>query len=179
MIDWNKLVLQGIQQKQEEFLPLLDLMTTRNYHKVLEIGSYSGGTTMAFMAVADLVVSVDKTKRHDLNPHTFIQGLSEDPVTIDQVRKYGMFDVLFIDGDHTQAGCMEDYKNYSRMVAPEGIICFNGILDSHEARDKGCYVSAVWNEICTRYPEDIMEFVSQPMEEGGIGVLFNGRINII
>lgn len=50
-------------------------------------------------------------------------------------------DVLFIDGDHSYKGCMDDWKNFSPFVKPGGWVVF------HDCDDTSPGVEQVFDEI--------------------------------
>jgi hypothetical protein len=59
-------------------------------------------------------------------------------------------DLLFIDGDHSYAGCMSDFEMYRHLVAPDGLIVFHDIcMFPDEWQDAG--VGVAWGEIKARY----------------------------
>lgn len=173
MINWTELQAVGIQQKPKEFLPILDLIIENKYSKVLEIGSYTGGTTKGFLSVTDFVVTVDIVKRHNLNER-FIEAHSHADSTVAKVKEYSeSYDVLFIDGDHTYEGCIADYYIYNKLVRDGGMICFHDIIDSPEHQSLNCYVSKVWSNVKNLYPVH-KEFIDKWSDNdwGGIGVVF-------
>jgi cephalosporin hydroxylase len=113
----------------------------------LEIGSYAGGS-------ASLVASNEKVKNVysvDLGTpinkeipiknvnnfknknceYLYFQGSSFDQNTIDVVKTtVGKVDILFIDGDHSYNGVLNDFKNYSDMVKNGGYIVFDDYMDN-------------------------------------------------
>lgn len=58
-----------------------------------------------------------------------------------------MFDLLFIDGDHSYEGVKEDFEMYSPLVKSGGYIVFHDIIDSQRHREREVFVSLFWNEI--------------------------------
>jgi predicted O-methyltransferase YrrM len=78
-------------------------------------------------------------------------------------------DLLFIDGDHTYEGVKADFEKYLPLVKKGGLIAFHDILDTPEHRAQNCYVAKFWEEI--KQQHEHKEFVSQPLNWGGIGVL--------
>jgi hypothetical protein len=128
---------------------LYDICDSFNHNEIkyLEIGSYAGGS-------ASLVSSNEKVKNVysvDLGTpinkeipiknvnnfknknceYLYFQGSSFDQNTIDVVKStVGKVDILFIDGDHSYNGVLNDFKNYSDMVKNGGYIVFDDYMDN-------------------------------------------------
>jgi len=82
---------------------------------------------------------VGKTNSYDLvhenvvnnNQHShkfeLLQGLSTDKTVIDKVSKIFAdgVDLLFIDGDHSLDGVLNDWNNYHTLINPGGIVVFD------------------------------------------------------
>lgn len=164
---------------------LEELVRIFDYHgpaKVLEIGSWDGGTLWHWLLNSDLVVAVDdRMNRADdwlywsnaigTDLH-LIQGKSQDPRVVDEAFGYGPYNFLFIDGDHTYDSVRKDWDNYSPMVRKGGIIALHDILPR-----PGYGVSQLWEQITSlegvRYMT-ICQNEVMPGNEGrcGIGVVF-------
>ena len=84
---------------------------------------------------------VDLTEHYDIvknnidennpNNHKYhlLKGFSGDMV--DEFKKLNLqIDYLFIDGDHSYQGVMDDFKNYSPFVSKDGIIVFDNYNDN-------------------------------------------------
>ena len=105
---------------------------------VLEIGSDVGNSTSAFLlGVEEKGGSVTSI---DINPKcaenfpcnnkwTFILGSSQSP-EIRQRFVGRMFDVLYVDGDHSYAGIKNDLS-YAEFVRPGGLILVHDVLASY------------------------------------------------
>lgn len=173
----------GIQQKPEEYVELLDLMIKHSVKKVLEIGCYSGGTTRGFLEITDSVISIDGCKQGQINAleeqypdkYRFSLRNSHDVSTKDWIKSIvdaeGQFDFLFIDGDHSAEGSMQDFNMYREFVKPGGIIAFHDIVDSVDHHRQGCYVDVTWNEIKEKFNGE--EIVRVDRDWAGIGYIFN------
>jgi len=126
-------------QHLAEFRWLFDKVAYAEPLRILEIGTEKGGTlffwSQLLCVVEDSVlVSVDLGDPHTiLDLESFpkqpivIHGNSHDPKVLAQVVKYQPFDFLLIDGDHSYAGVKADYKDYSPLVKPGGLIAFHDI----------------------------------------------------
>ena len=175
-------------QIKEEFEPFLAWVRTQSPQRILEIGTHQGGSAMHFCAIAPaLVVSVDLPEgmhggltaeqceaRNLMIQRTFPQfrsllGSSHDPTIRARVVDLlagQLFDGLFIDGDHTSVGVLQDYEWYAPLVRPGGWIAFHDINDTDHHRSLGCDVAPVWQGLIG--PKQ--EFTVRGMW-GGIGVL--------
>tara|TARA_R110001583_G_scaffold14686_3_gene61324 strand:+ start:1089 stop:1832 length:744 start_codon:yes stop_codon:yes gene_type:complete len=64
------------------------------------------------------------------NPHNYefelVKGSSHDSNIIAHIHsKYPTVDLLFIDGDHTKKGVLQDWNDYSCLVSNKGIVIFD------------------------------------------------------
>lgn len=116
----------------------------------LEIGLFNGGTHLIWKQIFKEVISLDcnldaiekfLTRIDVVSGSKFICSDSRSVLTSKIVEREltgKKIDMLFIDGDHSYAGCEADYINYSSMVASGGIIAFH---DTHyAAADVGRFV---------------------------------------
>lgn len=131
---------------------MLALFAEKKPARVLEIGSWQGGTLWHWLQTAKVVVSVDdvmrcagdwqrwadesKAKLH------LLQGFSQTPEIIEQAAALGPYGFMLIDGDHTYDAVKADWENYRSMMEPGGIMLFHDILPR-----PGYGVDLVWNEI--------------------------------
>ncbi len=82
----------------------------------------------------DIVKSnIDEANKHN-HKYTLIKGKSND--TIEDFKKLNVkVDYLFIDGDHSKQGVIDDFINYKNFVQDDGIIVFDNYKDPN------------WNEV--------------------------------
>lgn len=174
-----------ISQDVQEFASFVELLIKEEVNSYLEIGSFCGGT-LWWVATEVLparspdtkIVSIDKPvdlrasmslkrcsrrlKEMGYLPQLVI-GDSQSQEIVDQVRKLGPFDAVFIDGDHTRAGVEADWMHYGdlgRIVAFHGI----GWVDY-----KQMAVRPFWDQLKQKYRHQ--EIIRRP-ERYGIGVLW-------
>ena len=172
-----------IAQHEWEFLRLLDLYRKKEPIRVLEIGTYYGGTLYNWITHAPtdaIVVNVDLShpSKH-LYPkwsygrvfHEAIEGDSRDPEVIARVAKHAPYQWVYIDGDHSYEGVKADWDNYMPMVNKGGIIAFHDILPpSKEWPD--IEVERLWREI-QRQGYVTQELVADPTWSwGGNGIVY-------
>lgn len=127
---------------------LFDLRSFINKETVnyLEIGVYAGGSSSLMMShpkktnvyAVDLgkPISPEVVKQNiDMfsspeNQFQFIIGDSHSPETISKVTNMVKdIDILFIDGDHSYQGVLDDFSNFEKMVLPGGYIVFDDYMD--------------------------------------------------
>ena len=126
---------------------------------VLEIGTQNGQSTRAILMALDSnkegrLISLDHKSRSSILDDdfqdykkywTFVQANSYAPETVETVKEFlgedGLFDLAFIDGDHTYEGVKKDWDCYSKLVRPGGVIIL------HDTVNQNVGVSQLWNEI--------------------------------
>jgi predicted O-methyltransferase YrrM len=177
-----------VRSELRDFLALVEELRPR---AVVEIGTALGGTLFLLTRVAApdaVLVSVDLSSTRDLRfgggnvaqrrplyeafavddqrVH-FVADDSHDPGTRAVVERRldgRKVDVLFIDGDHSEAGVAQDFELYRELVRPDGLIAFHDIVDGPPGLVGG--VPRVWRSI---RPAAAYEFVADPAQ-GGFGI---------
>lgn len=151
---WSKAQAYGIQQLESEFLQMMDKIPYGA--KGIDIGCYTGGTTIGFSMKCSKLASIDLNKSFDTYEveanceHKFFAGDSRAEYIIQGVCDFfagEKVDFLFIDGDHSEFGAYTDYENYKHLVKEGGLIFFHDIVDSEFHRMHGCYVSHAWCKV--------------------------------
>jgi predicted O-methyltransferase YrrM len=174
-----------IFQWQAEFDPLLDLYRERAPKKVLEIGTYHGGTLYHWLqnanegthvvSVDSYAVGVDNRALYaewvpDEVELTVIDADSRDAKTVREVGKHGPFDWCFIDAGHYYEEVRDDWENYRPFCSKGAIVAFHDILPPSRTWPS-IEVAWLWKEI-KRFGWETEEFISDPDAEwGGIGVV--------
>ena len=172
----------------QEFLKLLSWI--RGARSLLEIGSRFGYPLVDFahaLAGKGRVVSVDLPDAEgwndELSKHAIIhlrkniQALKEEGYdahlieadshlaeTVEKVRALGPYDVVFIDGDHSYEGVLQDWTNYGEMGKK---IIFHDIRKPEPPEDPGVEVWKLWSKIKSFSPP-VEEFLA-PGSKMGIG----------
>lgn len=182
-------------QKREEILRLLELLLRRPPARMCEIGGALGGTLLLFSRCASdeaTIVSIDRSytfaqrrvfERFARRAQTVrcLAADSQDEKTVGALKNHldgDRLDFLFIDGDHSYAGVATDFRLYSPLVRPGGLIAFHDIvpdarMPARRSGEKGVGdVPRFWVELKARYSEWTSELVEDPGQDGfGIGVL--------
>lgn len=169
-----------IIQHPFEFGVLLDLYRHRRPRRVLEVGTYVGGTLYHWLAngrPGALVVSVDLYTDAD-NSRLYdgwaapgvawetVRGDSNLPDTAAQAAGFGPYDWCFIDAGHRDHEVRADVELYLPLVRPGGVVAFHDVLPQPELPT--IQVDGVWGELKRRYRS-----VEVAIPDGsGIGILF-------
>lgn len=173
-----------IFQREWEFLQLLNLYGERRPRRVLEVGTFHGGTLYHWLQSAApraTIISVDSYSENVDNRHLYpawtpagvtleaIQGDSRAESTIARVRAFAPFDWIFIDAGHLEHEVQADWDAYSPMAERGAIIALHDIMRSpHD----WIQVDRVWERI--QHQGDVtQEFVcATGLDWSGIGVVF-------
>jgi hypothetical protein len=146
---WGKCKEFGIQQKYNEFIPLLERIDKLpSKINCLEIGAYDFGCTTAFQNIFENCYVIEPDIRENakrLNPNVkLINDFSENAfLEILNIK----FDLIMIDGLHSFSGSLRDYFIYKNFLADDGIIAFHDIIDSQYHRNNNCFVAFAWQYI--------------------------------
>lgn len=130
----------------QDFLKFLEKFSDLKNSTVVEIGSYTGESTVMFAEKAKLVIAIDPFMNdYDLNdgtchaadlPTTVYQKFLERTApykNITHIKKTSddavaelsgaLFDIIYIDGVHTYEQVKKDIENYRGLVKPGGFLC--------------------------------------------------------
>ena len=171
-----------IQQKEGEFLPVMEMLNEAKAKNIVEIGSYDGGTSYCLAHFTDRLISIDiasarfDTERiNKITNYNFIHCNSQTEECDKQLKlllKDEQVDVLFIDGDHTYEGIKDDFFIYEKYVKSGGLILFHDIVNSEMHLRLGCTVWKFWEEAKKNYQKGgFFSEIITTTEWGGIGVI--------
>ncbi len=178
----DEVVLQH-ESEVREFL--LHILKEQEIHKVLEIGTFEGGTAYIWAQLVEQykdgkVICIDPCftpeNGHPAEPSRKkgliykgksceskileIQGYTDDKEVQNTVSFFtnrdGKVDLLFHDGNHTYDGVKFDIENYSQFVKSGGWIAICDWMDETHG------VSKYWKELKNQY-KNVNEFVIQKM----------------
>lgn len=174
---------------------LYNLIRLNQCKAICEIGTLLGGTAFIFSQAAPddaKIVSVDInstiTRRQALRKLPkpgqklrLIVGDSHSMAVEKRVRKEFQetgIDFLFIDGDHSLFGVINDFVRYSPLVKPGGIVAFHDINPDSFIKTgikTHSYVGGVpyfW-EMIKKSGYKTEEFIEDPNQDGfGIGIIY-------
>jgi len=162
---------------------------------ICEIGTYKGGSLFLLSQAAPssaLLISVDisypfvrKLAHRNLikkgQQLICIEGDTQNPKTLLRVEK-GLkgrkIDFLFIDGDHSLFGVMNDYVRFYPLVKEGGLVAFHDIFPDlflQTGQKSNSYVGGVpffW-DLMTKGDHKFEAFVEDTEQDGfGIGVIY-------
>ena len=160
-------------QDKFELWTLLELLGGRTVQSVLEVGidkGYLCQTWREAFPVADVVGIDNNPEALVFRDFHFIEGDSQDPATRDVLLQegYTLFDLIFIDGDHSYRGVRKDYELYGPLIRPGGIIAFHDITRTLE-EFPGIEVRRFFDELKKKHAS--VEIVN-PHNGPGIGCIF-------
>ena len=177
-----------IRQRPWELGALLRIVGALAPRKIVEVGTFRGGTLLHFMrvvptgaefSVVDVMEGDPEHAREDDLPelwqkwaehfgHTLhiYKGDSHDEEIVSGVRSRAPIDFLFIDADHAYDAVKADYENYGPCVRLGGIIALHDITLPQP-------VAQLWEEIQVS-GRVTQQLQSPPLFGVGIGVVYIG-----
>jgi len=151
-----------IFQREWEFQQLLRIYQERAPRRILEVGTFHGGTLYHWLRIAlagAVIVSVDSYREQVDNRHLYagwtppdvtlhaLMGDSRSQATLAMVRDFAPFDFVFIDAGHYAHEVQADWDNYAPLCAPGGMVALHDICPSpHD----WIQVDQVWRQIQAR-----------------------------
>ncbi|MCL4482643.1 MAG: class I SAM-dependent methyltransferase [Bacteroidetes bacterium] len=124
---------------------------------VLEIGIHRGGSLGVWKKIFNpkILIGVDNNllpeTREIFEDDFLVEGMSQDQSTVDRVKSIlgeNKIDFLFVDGGHLYKEILGDFKIYSNLVRPGGVIGFHDVVIKNNSL---CEVYRFWNEIKRKY----------------------------
>ena len=163
-----------IQQHQEEFWNLIELLQKHKVKNILEIGSSHGGTLTFFKELMkddgvlvaiennkDIAFSLPKSWSYIPENIYLLNNNSHHKKTWQSIKKIlgnKLFDFIFIDGDHSYEGCIKDFELSFPFLKNGGIVAFHDV--AIDKRVKNVFDSLI-------FPKEIL-----PVYFMGIGVVY-------
>lgn len=182
MAEWPEVYPVAPFQDPAEFLAFLPIYQTLKPMRTVEIGTYQGGTLYQWMRHAPAgahIIAIDPVmfpetiaQWQSWNQHvrlTTIQNKSHLAL-LEVKERMQEIDFLFIDGDHHYEQARWDFRHYSQLVRPGGVIA---IHDTKPVPEGGPWKTDMW-----RVWEDIQRAGYETVEISvhddlfGIGVIF-------
>lgn len=175
-----------IFQWEAEFSELLALYKQRAPMRVLEVGTYHGGTLYHWLtnaAPGATVVTLDSYRVGVDNRHMYedwcpdgvevvtLEGDSGSEATAALVQEHAPFEWVWIDAGHYYPEVQRDWNTYCPMCVKGGIVAFHDILPPSPEHPE-IEVAQLWNEIKAQ-GLPVHEIVADRSASwGGIGVVF-------
>ena len=171
-----------VLQVQSELDEMVAIYAARQPKRVLEIGTWDGGTLREWLTggAPEVVVAVDLEHRQPeayeewRSPGTqlfVITGSSLEDSTRDAIRVLGPFDWVLIDGDHEDDGVRGDWEFVSTVLAAGAVVCFHDITPPDFMQDYPPGVLVDELEAAGYHVERFQDLEPQPWARG-IGVVF-------
>ena len=191
----NKILIQ----EKYEIINLIEYVIKRcdrsNTMRFVEIGSRLGGSFALFGKCFSQFFPKVNGMSIDLPnlPHENTQGLSlkkmieqlecnfrhkvllgdshskETPKNIKTFFKNNPIDMIFIDGDHSEEGSMQDFVDYAKFVRPDGIMAFHDIIEPKHW--PWVQVHKTWEKIKNIHPNNTIAEWSYNHLQYGIGAI--------
>ena len=179
-----------IFQDQYEWQQLLALYARAAPARVLEIGTYHGGTLYHLLRRAGpgaVVVSVDSytagVDNRALYPDWTPEGVTLHAIvgdsrasgTVARVAALGPYDFVWIDAGHYAVEVADDWRHYGALAAPGAIVAFHDIIT--HASWPSIEVEQVWRRIQRQgyVTQELVWSTGVPPNDqgwGGIGVVY-------
>lgn len=173
-----------LYQNAWEWQRLLQLYTHCAPRRVLEIGTFHGGSLHAWLsntAPGAVVVAIDDPAP-GISPHTPQRwhewaaehghtlhvglGRSDHPANVALARAHARYDWIHLDADHSEAAIRHDVALALPLLAP------GGMLVLHDINERPGYgVSVVWREL-QRAGHLTQEFNAEMPACCGVGVVY-------
>lgn len=173
MKDFHEIAMQSkaSQDKWELEQLLIELDNIKPKH-FLEIGVHLGGGMRHLREAFDAqtLIGLERDTCYEYPDINVLKGVdshaeSTKQAVIDQIDS--LFDVIFIDGDHSYAGVQLDFYMYKDLVREGGAIAFHDArLDDNDT----CEVFRFWRDIKNRYKHS--ELFNPSGEGTGVGVIW-------
>jgi predicted O-methyltransferase YrrM len=136
----------GNQTFHHHYHILYDIANHSDEHiNYVEIGCYAGGSACLLLQrpnttvisidsgkyiTSDIVMSNVKKLNKLNNEFHYLQGNSQTEDMVNRLKTLvSSIDLLFIDGDHSFQGVLNDFRLYEALVKPGGYIVFDDYLD--------------------------------------------------
>jgi len=125
---------QVIQQVHDEIYHFLNLLVDNECKNILQIGlGHFASTHFVLSLLMDSICTIEYDDLHiqryadEINSkkETLICGDSASKEVIEEASKFGPFDCVFIDGNHTYEYVKKDLENYSPLVRKGGIVALH------------------------------------------------------
>jgi predicted O-methyltransferase YrrM len=171
-------------QWEQEFTQLLDLYRELAPRRVLEVGTFHGGTLYHWLTnAADgaTVVTVDSYAAGVDNRSLYdgwvpdgvtlqvVAGKSAAESTVAQAKAWAPYDFIFIDAGHYYTEVKADWEAYLPLAQKGAVVAFHDILPPSVEHPE-IEVARLWAELKEEFETE--EFVADPDASwGGIGVV--------
>lgn len=172
-----------VLQVPSELAQMVSLCRLRRPRRILEIGSWQGGTMRVWLTQSpEIVVAVDldhqreemyERWRSSATQLEVITGDSLSDEVKERVRRHAPFDWMFIDGDHTEAAVRSDVALALECASPGALLLLHDVQLG--AGGEGEPGPRIVLEEFRAGGHEVAEYVEQPYDgrwAHGIGVVW-------
>lgn len=180
-------------QKLGELTELLQLLSSRSWRTVVEVGTGAGGTLYAWCQIAApdaAVVSIDLRGGpfgggyEDGDVATLLsygqpgqavhllRGDSGRRATLERLERLLQgrpIELLILDGDHSYYGVRTDFVNLAPLVGRGGLIALHDVTDDHW--DPAVEVPLLWRQLKRRFETEEIVHPNPEQRWGGFGLV--------
>lgn len=179
-------------QNDSEIIFMMDTIHANKLKTICEIGTFKGGSLFCFCQAAPAdarLITIDIALTREQNSAfkqfakkgqnlTCIKGSTKAIFTylkVKQALRGRQIDLLFIDGDHSFMGVVNDFVRYSPLVKKGGLIIFHDVQPLPPETTSQAYVGEVpvfWQALkqAGYKTEEVIE--NNHQEGKGLGVLY-------
>lgn len=138
---------QHAMQNVHELAEIARIVAALEPARIAEIGCCMGGTLYVWRQLGARTWGITLADPLELRPHgaTVLRGDSHDPASLAWLRAElagELLDVLFIDGDHSEAGALADFGDYAPLVRPGGLVLVHDVAQLPEVTKAWTQISA-------------------------------------
>jgi len=153
-----------IRHDREQLRKLFDLIRSSKPSRMIEVGSFRGGTALVFagaltgkreMLLVDLcdrkkaqpfLASAIKHLRKEGVKVTLFKGDSASEEAEAAAMEFGMVDDLYIDGSHKTRMVIHDYMTFRHFVKDGGIIGFHDVARPKLVKRAWAFMTQAWDK---------------------------------
>lgn len=169
----------GLEQNEQELSMLTDFIKKKKINSFLEIGLAKGDLQRYMMDLGLQCFGVTPDKKDSHEGLYVAYGLSQSSEVIGSVEQFmsrvtptednpePIFDLIFVDGDHSYEAVKADYKNYKGLCR---YMAFHDCLGLRNCEG----VAKFWSELKSKY--QFIEFIADDKKyASGIGIVLEKK----
>lgn len=138
--------------EKEDLLVLLSILNTINPKSILEIGMHQGYSMEVWRKAfnPNVLVGIERgaVTPDSYSESSFLWNTDSHTVNRDTLGKT-KYDFIFIDGDHSLEGVVQDFLMYAPYIRKGGIVVFHDVIYHADGTEE---VDILWKELKVRHP---------------------------
>ena len=153
-----------IRHDHEQLRKLFNLLHSRNTSRMIEVGSYCGGSALLWgglLSSPSELLLIDLCDRKKAQPFLdasmkylqkegvrvkLFKGNSTSIEAEEAAMAFGMVDALYIDGCHKTRVAINDYMTFRHFVRDGGLICFDDVTGPESVRLAWEHMTKAWDK---------------------------------